>query len=592
MQRREKRHLQHRIDKFCSLSCLIDIANLLKIKPRSLSYILYFVHDNRDELYRQVILKKKNGGDRHIDIPSPQLKKIQSRLNEYLQDVYWEKKSVHGFLRDRSIITNASPHKRKKNILNIDLKDFFPSIHFGRVFGLFKKAPYNLPPEAAKVLAQIACNERHLVQGSPCSPIISNMICSKLDRDLEKFASKYKIFYTRYADDITFSTNMNSFPKDVCTVAGVNSVSLSDELNSIITQNGFEINNDKLRHYDRASRQEVTGLVVNQFVNVPRTFIRNTRSMLHKWETNGIENASKEYIDKYKKFNSKTSSVNFYKALLGKLNFIYDVRKSVVNKPFFDEQKRRAQGKQDITEKLYFKFYYQYIKDLPEIAIITEGKTDWMHLKAAYQAKSFPKKYNFSLNFFELINKHLPSGEADLMGLANKIKKNDLPDFPRLTIILLDHDNPNYIKTHGESGIKQWSTNLFSMVLPKECCPQYEHFSIEFLYSKTVRKKKNAKGRQLFFTDEFDGQGIHKEKKKLKYIGYDGEKIDAKIIEGRVVATGKERGFNYAVTKNDFAKQILNKTGKFSLVSFSHFSPIFKKIDAIYKRYKKSKKSQ
>ena len=75
MQRREKKHLQHRIDKFCSLSCLIDIANLLKIKPRSLSYILYFVHKNRDELYRQVILKKKNGGDRLIDIPSPQLKK-------------------------------------------------------------------------------------------------------------------------------------------------------------------------------------------------------------------------------------------------------------------------------------------------------------------------------------------------------------------------------------------------------------------------------------------------------------------------------------------------------------------------------------
>lgn len=591
MKRHEKKHLQHRIDQFCSLSCLIDVANLLGVRPKSLSYMLYFAYKNRDGLYKNIVLKKKNGSDRTINIPSPQLKKIQSRLNEYLQDIYWEKKSVHGFLHNRSIITNSASHKRKKVILNLDLKDFFPSIHFGRVLGLFRSSPYNLPFEAAKVLAQIACNEVHLPQGSPCSPIISNMICSKLDRELEKFAAKYKLFYTRYADDITFSSNMKSFPSSVCVANGTTSVVLSEELKTIITSNGFNINSDKVRCYDKTSRQEVTGLVVNQFVNLRRTFIRNTRSMMHKWKTIGIVQASKDYIDKYKRNNSKSQIVDFHKALLGKLNFIYDVRKHKINKPYFDDQKRKLQNKQDITEKLFFDFYYQYIYDLPEIAFITEGKTDWMHIKAACQSETFLNKYKYSLHFFEIINKRLPGGEASLESLANRVKNRELPDFPRLTIIMFDRDSSRIINLHGESGLKQWTENLISIVLPKECCPDYKYFSIEFLYSKKVRSMRNTKGRRLFFTDEFDERGIHKEMSNFKYMGHTSSDKNSRVVEGRVVEVGKEDGFNFAVTKTDFAKQIMNKKEGFVRVSFTRFSPIFEKIDSIFKTYKENQKS-
>lgn len=586
MRRHEKKHVQYRIDRFTNLTCLKDVALLLGVEPRSLSYILYFAYRNRDFLYTERKLRKKGGGERIIHAPSAPLKKIQSRLNKYLQDVYWEKKSVHGFLQKRSIISNATCHRRKRLVLNIDLKDFFPSIHFGRVFGLFKASPYSLPHEAAKVLAQIACTENHLPQGSPCSPIISNMICGKLDHDLEAFAKKYKLFYSRYADDISFSSNLKQFPPQICSSSGVISVIVGDELKEIITSNGFEINDQKVRLFDKNSRQEVTGLVVNELVNVPRTFIRNIRTMLHKWDVLGIEHVKKEYNETYKKINSKNNTANFYKALLGKINFVYDVRKNKSNDIFFKEKKKYSQNRKDITEKLYEKFYHLYIRDIPEVAIITEGKTDWMHLKAAFSSLS-TWRYKYEPNFFEISNKHLPGGEANLLALANRVKDKAIPDFPKLTIIVFDRDNNGLIAQHGETGILQWSDNLFSMVLPSECNTLFEHFSIEFLYAKTVRQRKNKKGRRLFLSDEFDQNGIHVKTQKYRCPSLAGKLGAPKIVEDRVISAKKESKFNYTMSKADFAKLILNKKERFATVSFSHFRPIFDVISKIYTNHTK-----
>lgn len=118
----------------------------------------------------------------------------------------------HAFTKDKSIITNAEIHKNKRFVLNIDLEDFFKSFHFGRVQGYFEKNKnFLFPKNIATVLAQLTCYNGSLPQGAPSSPIITNLICNILDMKLLKIAKKYKLDYSRYADDLTFSTNNKNF---------------------------------------------------------------------------------------------------------------------------------------------------------------------------------------------------------------------------------------------------------------------------------------------------------------------------------------------------------------------------------------------
>ena len=123
---------------------------------------------------------------------------------------------AHGFKRNRSIITNAKQHRNRRHVFNVDLEDFFPSINFGRVRGYFiRDSSFALDKDVATVIAQIACHENALPQGSPCSPVISNLIAHVLDMHLVNLASMVGCTYSRYADDLTFSTNKESFPPEI-----------------------------------------------------------------------------------------------------------------------------------------------------------------------------------------------------------------------------------------------------------------------------------------------------------------------------------------------------------------------------------------
>ena len=187
-------------------------------------------------------IPKRSGGTRKISTPITALKIIQRKLNQVLQQVYEPRPSVHSFISDHDIVSNAKKHLRREWVLNLDLKNFFPSITFPRVIGLFKKKPYEIPSPAATVLAQICCFEDKLPQGAPTSPIVSNMICAKLDNELYRLARKYKCKYTRYADDITFSTYNYDFPSALAKTNSSGQVELGDELKSIIHENWFEVN--------------------------------------------------------------------------------------------------------------------------------------------------------------------------------------------------------------------------------------------------------------------------------------------------------------------------------------------------------------
>ena len=311
------------IHHFSNLKALNDIASLLEVSCDKFKYILY--KTSRNNKYFNFTLPKRAGGSRLINAPHDDLKYLQKRLNEVLTLIYKPKRFVHGFATNRNVVTNAKPHTKRKYILNIDLQDFFPSINFGRVRGLFIGKPYNLPKKVATIFSQIACID-FLPQGSPSSSIISNMICGKLDSELSRFVSHNKSTYTRYADDISISTSRTNFPPEIATAENEATVSLSDELNSIIERNGFKVNSGKTTLRKKVRRQEVTGLVVNVFPNVKREFIRKLRAMIYAWDEFGEKKAEVEFHTKYDHKHRRGNKPPFRSVVLGRLNYLGMVR--------------------------------------------------------------------------------------------------------------------------------------------------------------------------------------------------------------------------------------------------------------------------
>lgn len=292
---------------------------------------LIYSPKTRDRLYSKIYIPKKDRiSFREIKKPGAELKKIQRKLNKLLQSLYRGKyASVHGFLTGRSIITNALRHILKKEILNFDLSNFFPSINFGRVYGMLMGPEYKLKRETALLIAKICCDKQGLPQGAPTSPILSNMVCSKLDSELKKLVTEEKCTYTRYADDITISTKARNLPKKIV-ILDQKKKKISPEIIAIVENNDFKINNKKTHIKTLHDRQTVTGLVVNQKINVDRKYIRNTRGMLHAWEKYGIKLAGEKFAEKYYFRSSRLAEEKretlFKKTLNGRINFIKQVK--------------------------------------------------------------------------------------------------------------------------------------------------------------------------------------------------------------------------------------------------------------------------
>jgi len=310
-------------NRFLALKTVKDIADLLEIDRNHLNYHLYISPPSKR--YTTFDIPKKSGGTRRISTPVTALKIIQRKLNQILLHVYKPKPSVHSFVLGQSILTNASAHLRHKYVLNVDLKDFFPSINFGRVRGLFMANPYKLNPTVATVLAQICCFDGNLPQGAPTSPIVSNMICAKMDNELYRLAKKHKCSYTRYADDITFSTFEHDFPSVLARINALGQVEVGDELNRVIHENGFEVNPNKVRLRKKNLRQEVTGLTVNnESPNVKRRYVRQLRAMLHAWERYGLKDAEGEFLKRHDKKHRGPFKrpPSFIQVVKGKIEFL------------------------------------------------------------------------------------------------------------------------------------------------------------------------------------------------------------------------------------------------------------------------------
>lgn len=287
---------------------------------------------NDKKRYFSFEIPKKSGGSRQICAPSGNLKWFQLCLNMLFKALYSPSPYTMGFVEGKSIVDNARMHTNQNYVFNIDLKDFFTSIDQARVWKRLQLAPFNFNAKIAGIMAGL-CSIKSLryaedepfsecfvlPQGAPTSPLLTNAICDTLDRRLHGLAKRFGLHYSRYADDITFSSMHNVYQPDG---------DFRKELQRIITEQRFTINPKKTRLNHCSSRQEVTGLTVGQKINVSRKYVKDIRAILHIWEKYGYNAAYATFYPRYKseKCQVHRGEPNIENVISGKLCYLKMVK--------------------------------------------------------------------------------------------------------------------------------------------------------------------------------------------------------------------------------------------------------------------------
>lgn len=310
------------------VNCFLYDNELSNIQLKSLNYYANpYICNNR---YQSFNIRKKSGADRCINAPVKGLKTILRSLNVVLQSIYEPSDVVTGFVNKKSIVDNASKHIQNNYVFNIDLKDFFHTFDRNRVKLGFMYAPFNLKGEREPLAFLLASLCTHpididgkmkfvLPQGSPTSPTLTNILCNNLDRRLNGLAKRFGAIYSRYADDITFSSYHNIYKND----------EFIDELHRIIENDQkLSINANKTRMQKAGYRQEVTGLIVNHKVNLRSKYVKQIRMWLYYWEKYGYEKAQQIFIKDYinEKGHVKKDTAKLLNVIEGKLEFLKMVK--------------------------------------------------------------------------------------------------------------------------------------------------------------------------------------------------------------------------------------------------------------------------
>lgn len=252
---------------------VIWCAALLGVEVNRLEEIL----NNVSGHYQEFWMRKRSGGYRMISAPDKDLQAIQSTIySRILSSVTIVHPAAVGFRCGRSVVDNAAPHLGKRYVLKMDIHDFFGSIRSPRVRQTFKKIGY--PENVSKVLGALCCLHRHLPQGAPTSPALSNIVGYEMDRKLAALAAEYGLTYTRYADDLTFSGDV--FPKE----------QIIPQVKQIIRDEKFEPNHKKTHFMNQSSRKIITGVSVASGVKltIPKSKKREIRKNVYFILTKGL----------------------------------------------------------------------------------------------------------------------------------------------------------------------------------------------------------------------------------------------------------------------------------------------------------------
>lgn len=379
-----------------------DLANFLNYDYKDFCWILYSqpIHNR----YNLIEIPKKNGKIRTIHAPDAHLKQLQKNLTLELTKLFEHKNSgkpsfSFAYRKNNNdekfgIYFNAKRHRNRNLVINIDLKDFFHTIEFKRIVGYFTRNNYfKFPIDVAIGIAQIACykdpktGKVFLPQGSPVSPIISNLIAEILDAKITKLAIQYKFYYSRYADDLTLSFDTKKLPPEIIK-SNENKFFLGDKIIKAIKSSGFNINNDKICFRTKFDRQQVTGLVVNKKINVPRNYYNFSKSMAYNFCQ--FATFEKSSFHTFSKNNSDKG-----KSIIGIMTYIYNIKNEYKNRTInvepniytdFKIEKPKSPEhlfwSKNSFNRLFLQTYFQesfvYRR---KIHLLCEGKTDPLHFK-------------------------------------------------------------------------------------------------------------------------------------------------------------------------------------------------------------------
>lgn len=563
---------------------LQDVAIILGFKPKSLAYILYKKPDVAK--YKTFEIEKSSGGTRTIKAPYPELKLLQLRLSILLQNCIDEINNSrrinsaisHGFRRKHSIITNAVEHRNRRFVFNTDLNDFFGTINFGRVRGFFiTNRNFILNPTVATILAQIACHNNSLPQGSPSSPVISNLIGHILDIRLAKLAMSCGCTYSRYVDDLTFSTNTPNFPIKIATLDGGEKPKwvVGEKLEKIINKAGFQINCSKTRMQFDGSRQVVTGLVVNKKVNPTSEYSRTARAMVHRLLKTGSFKHIHLGLDMNGNIETKEIDGTLDQ-LNGMLSFIDSIsiynRNKSLPKSAIKKHSSKPYESFDSKEAVYRKFlFYKHFYSASIPLVICEGKTDNIYLKAAIHKLSdvFPSmidkekdgKLKLKIKFFNYTNTttrllNLSGGTAQIIEFIKSYGKNckkiETGGLINPVIILVDNDK-------GAKGIFSAVKSLTKTKATIDGTESFYHITHN-LYLVTTP------GEDTMIEDFFD--------QSVRDIQINGKKFNP----SNDISDHKSEYGKYI-----FAEQVVKKHQ--DKIDFSGFTPILQRIEAVFVDY-------
>lgn len=559
---------------FSNFTTLDELAVALGVKSRSLVFFAHVLPDERK--YKEFKIGKKTGGQRIIHAPIPPLKALQRKISQELQGVYSPKSYVHGYVADRSIVTNAEKHTGQRWLLRVDVRDYFPSISFVRVRGMFMAKPFSMSKKVAIVLARICVKDGFLPQGSPVSPVISNLIFSGIDRSIRKLALENRCHYTRYCDDIFISSNNMDFPPRIAIKRHGSPVELSESFVEIIEGGGFKINEEKVNLLGIDSRQIVCGVVVNRKKNVPREYVREVRAMIYSWEKFGdLEKAQNHWQANYvNKNRTYQSGGRFNWVLRGKLAHIRAV-KGEADSTYLKLARRLA------ALDPSFSVDPEAIKShaVDEIVLIGEGKTDAIHVSAALKWFHSRSEYTYlNIRSVELGDK---SGDVELLKraehLSSELQRN-------LTICMFDSDNASMTaKVKGSTlPYLDKTNNVYTLVIPS---PPFrgDSICIEHLYKNIDLQKKDDSGRRLYLSEEFDEKlGFHKIENDVYRINPNNKTL---IVDTGVVDMKSKE--NVALSKAKFADYVSKSERPFDKIDFEGFRYLFDQIAEIYNSYKK-----
>ncbi|HUT37515.1 MAG TPA: reverse transcriptase family protein [Planctomycetota bacterium] len=300
-----------------------DLAAALGIPRGALDWLAFPDSAKEPPHYTAFAVPKRSGGYRVLYAPKPRLKAAQHWIRREILAKTFAEDPAHGFVAGRSIHTNAQPHAGKDIIVTLDLQDFFPTITYRRVRGIFQSLGYGeevaIPlamlctVKPAEKVQEFVGGQRHrmLPQGAPTSPALANLACRHLDARLAGLAAKFGCAYTRYADDLTFSGG-EAFERSLKRFLFL--------LYRILEDEGFRANRKKTHFARRGARQEVTGLVVNDGPRVPRAYRRQLRAILHNARTTGLDAQNRE------------KHTHFRHALRGRIEFVRSTHADLATK--------------------------------------------------------------------------------------------------------------------------------------------------------------------------------------------------------------------------------------------------------------------